>query len=119
MPAKVTEVYAALEVALLVAVYFGLPEGGVGFGEDEISASRVSMPEAAVDEDGGAVFWQNYVGRTGKSFYVEPVAETTGKEVFAHNELRFGIPAPNALHAFVSLLWIQFVCHMVKIASFK
>ena len=105
MPAKVTEVYAALEIALLVAVYFGLPEGGVGFGEDEVSASWMSMPEAAVDEDGGAVFWQNYVGRTGKSFYVEPVAETSGKEVFAHNELRFGIPAPNALHAYVSLLW--------------
>ena len=105
MPAKVTEVYAALEVALLVAVYFDLPKWCIGFGEDEISASRVSMPEAAVDEDGGAVFWQNYVGRTGKSFYVEPVAETTGKEVFAHNELRFGILAFYALHAYVSLLW--------------
>ena len=56
MPAKVTEVYAALEVALLVAVYFGLPEWCIGSGEDEVSASWMSMPEAAVDEDGGAVF---------------------------------------------------------------
>ena len=105
MPAEVAQVYAALKVALLVAVYFGLPEWCIGFGENKVSASGMSMPEAAVDEDGGAVFWQNYVGRTGKSFYVEPVAETTGKEVFAHNELRFGILAFYALHALASLLW--------------
>lgn len=105
MPAEVAEVYAALEVALLVAVYFGLPEWCVGFGDDKVSASGVSMPEAAVAEDGGAVFWQDYVGRTGKSFYIEPIAETMRKEVFAHNELRFGVLAFYALHALASLLW--------------
>ena len=105
MPAEVAELDAAVEVAFPVTLDFGLPKVGVCFWQHKVFAVLVSVPEAAVDEDGGAVFWQNYVGRTGKSFYVEPVAETTGKEVFAHNELRFGILAFYALHAYVSLLW--------------
>lgn len=43
-------------VVLLVACYLGGPEVCVGFGYREVRAVFVAVPEAAVDEDDGAVF---------------------------------------------------------------
>ena len=94
---------------MLIAVYFGLPVRNIAFRKYKVFASFVAMPEAAVDEDGGAVFGEDNIGSTRKSLYVDYVTETLGKQVFAHNKLGFCILAFYALHTLTPLLWIQFV----------
>ena len=54
---------AFFDIALFVAFYFLFPERGVALGDDKVVAPLVPVPEAAVDEDGGAVFAQDYVRR--------------------------------------------------------
>lgn len=62
-------------VTLLVACNLGLPEVGVGLGCRGVLAVLVAMPEAAVDEDDGAVLGQNDVRGTGEALDVYAVAE--------------------------------------------
>lgn len=111
VPAELAEVYAALEVAGLVSGNFVLPEPGICFWEDKIAAVRMTVPEAAVDEDCRAVLAEYYVGSTREFLYIEAVPESVGKEEAAHKKLRFGVLAADALHAFVALLRTQFVRH--------
>ena len=94
---------------MLIAVYFCLPVRNIAFRKYKVFASSVAVPEAAVDEDGSAVFGEDNVGSTRKSLYVDSVTETLRKQVFAHNKLGFCILAFYALHAFAPLLWIQLV----------
>ena len=50
------------------------PELGVGFWCDVLGAAAVAVPEAAVDEDGCAVFWKDEVGGAREAFVVETVS---------------------------------------------
>ena len=93
-----------LDVALLVAADFLLPEVGVGLGHLEVRAVVVSVPEAAVDEDDCAVFAQHDVGMAGESGMVEAIAEAAGKEILAHQYLRARSLALYCRHAAVALL---------------
>ena len=93
-----------LDVALLVAADFLLPEVGVGLGHLETVAVFVSMPKAAVDEDDCAVFAQNDVRMTGESGMVEAIAEAAGKEILAHQYLGARSLALYCRHAAVALL---------------
>ena len=75
------------------------------------------MPEAAVDEDGGSVFFEDNVGRARELFHVESVPETLGKQELTHKKLGLGVLASYALHTFTSLLGIELVCHSVKVGK--
>ncbi len=48
-----------------VAGYLFFPESGVRLGFDVLGATSVAVPEAAVDEDDGAVLGQDEVARAG------------------------------------------------------
>ena len=98
-----------LYVALFVATDFLFPEVGVGLGHLEALAVVMSVPEAAVDEDDGAVFAQYDVGMTREAGMVEAVAEAAGKEILAHQHLGARSFAFYGGHAAVSLL----LCHLV------
>ena len=115
VPAKVAEFDAAVEVAFAVTLDFCLPEVCVGFWHNEVFAVLMSVPEAAVDEDGGSVFLEDDVGRTREFFHVETVTETVGKQKLAHKKFGLGILAFYALHTFSPLLGIELVCHDVKV----
>ena len=59
------------------------------------------MPEAAVDEDDGAVFRQDDVGPAGERFVLRAVDGEAVAEAVEHGsqgELGFGIPAADAGH---------------------
>ena len=58
----------------------------------------MSVPEAAVDEDGGSVFFEDNVGGARELFHVESVPETLGKQELAHKKFGLGVFASYALH---------------------
>ena len=90
-------------VALLVPCYLGGPEVGVGFGDGVVLTVFVSVPEAAVDEDDGAVFGEDDVGFAGEALVVDAVAEAQAPEGFAEEQLRLGGGGVNGGHVCVAL----------------
>ena len=66
-PAFCLQLAPGVLVALPVAGYLGCPEVGVGLGNRVILAVLVAVPEAAVDEDDGAVLGEDDVGRAGEA----------------------------------------------------
>ncbi len=52
---------------------FLLPKGGVGLWFHVLGTTAVAVPEAAVDEDDGAVLGQDEIGGAGEAFVIEPV----------------------------------------------
>ena len=117
VPPEVAELDAAVEVAFPVTLDFGLPEVGVCFWQHKVFAVLVSVPEAAVDEDGGSVFFEDNVGGARELFHVESVSETLGKQELAHKKFGLGVFASYALHTFTPLLGIELVCHSVKLEN--
>ena len=96
---------AFFEVALFVAFYFLLPELAIVLGQHEVFAAFVTVPEAAVDEDDGAVFAQHYVGGAGQALDIYAVAVAMGMQVATHNQLGLGVLALDARHALVPLFF--------------
>lgn len=102
-------------VALLVPCYLGGPEVGVGFGNHVVLAVFVAVPEAAVDEDGGAIFGEDDVGLAGKASIVDAVTEAQAPEGFAKEQLRLGGGGVDGGHVLVALLWISVIRHLLAV----
>lgn len=66
VPAEAADGVFVAEVAGAVALDLLPPPCAAGFREAEVRAVFMPMPEAAVDEDDGAVFRQDKVGFAGK-----------------------------------------------------
>ena len=115
MPAEAAQLDAFLYIALFVAFYFLFPEWGVALGHYKVAAAFVAVPEAAVDEDDGAVLAQYYVGGAGQALDIYAVAIAVGMQVTAHNQLGLGVLALDACHALVPLFFCHSVCHVAKI----
>lgn len=99
LESEIVEVLEVFGVAVLVALDFFFPEGGVGFGEAVGGAVLVSVPEASVDEDGEAGPGDVEVGCSGEAAVVFPVAAESGLvEGFAEGFLGFGASASVAAH---------------------
>jgi hypothetical protein len=64
-PGEGVEALGVEFVAGDVAGYLFFPESGVRLGFDVLGATTVAVPEAAVDEDDGAVLGQDEVARAG------------------------------------------------------
>lgn len=87
-----------LLIPLLVPCDFSYPEFCVSFWDRIILTVFVTMPEAAVHKDDGAVFWKHNVRRTWKALVVEPVSITPAPQLGPHNPLRYRIPGADAGH---------------------
>ena len=111
MPAEMAQLDAFFDVALFVAFYFLFPEWGVALGHYKVTAAFVPVPEAAVDEDDGAVLAQHYVGGAGQALDIYAVAVAMGMQVTAHNHLGLGVLALDARHTLVPLFLSHPVCH--------
>lgn len=98
---------------MFVTLYFGDPEVGIGFRYDVEAAVVVSVPEAAVDEDGCMVFSEYDVGCAGQSFDIDTESESVGEEEASDDEFGLSVLAADVAHAEVSLFSCQFVGHWV------
>ena len=85
-------------VSFLVAGYLGGPEVGVGFGDRVVFAVLVAVPEAAVDEDDGAVLGEDDVGGAGEAFVVDAVTEAKMPEGAAQRHLRLSRSGVDLCH---------------------
>ena len=104
VPAEAGEGLVVTAVALAVALYLRAPEVDVGLGEAEVAAAFVAVPEAAVDEDAGAVLAQDDVGMAGQARVVEPVAEAAGVQPAADGHLGLGVCRTDGRHVLMPLL---------------
>ena len=93
-------------IALWVVIDLRLPEGVAGFRKAKIGAVFMAVPEAAVDEDDGAVFRQDEVGPAGQGFVFRAVDGEAVAEAVEHRaqgQLRLGVAATDAGHDFGTL----------------
>lgn len=71
----------------------------------------MSVPEAAVYENGGAVFGKHQIGRTRQIPGVQSESETQSEKAFTNQHFRLGVFAADARHTKASLLRTQNVSH--------
>ena len=83
MPAETGKGLVVAAVALAVALNLSAPEVDVGLGEAEVAAAFVAVPEAAVDEDAGAVLAKDDVGMAGQTRVVEVISGLVSAERMA------------------------------------
>lgn len=81
-----------------VAADFLLPELGPGFGDHEVAAALVAVPEAAVHEDHSPVPGQHEVGPAGQVLAMQAVTQPVSVQVLADEQLGLGVLAPDAGH---------------------
>lgn len=109
MPPHFCQLVSLFLVPHLVALYFRFPEICVALGYHETAAALMTVPEATVDKDDSPVLAHHYVGVSRQSRMVEPISETTSKQVLAHHYFRLRPLASDGCHTLVAL----FFCHPV------
>ena len=72
MPPKPSQLHFVGGIACDVSFNLLFPKGAAGFGHAEFRAMFMPVPEAAMDEDHGAVFGQHDVGRPGRLRFFWP-----------------------------------------------
>lgn len=75
-------------ITFLVPCYLGRPELGIGLGNRIEFAVPVAVPEAAVDEDGGAILGKDDVRFSREFLVVYPIAKSLGPESVTQLQLR-------------------------------
>lgn len=68
-----------------------MPEFRIRLWPGSIPTSLVPVPEAAVDEDAGAVLRQHDVRGAGETFLVDPIPIPKSEQLLAQLHLRFGV----------------------------
>ena len=111
-PGEGVEALGVEFVAGDVAGYLFFPESGVRLGFDVLGATTVAVPEAAVDEDDGAVLGQHEVGGAGEAAVIEPVAVAPSPQFAPDGPLRGRVFGVDLRHNLVSLLWGHSVRHV-------
>ncbi len=104
-------------VAFTVAGHFLFPEICVGFWDGVFGAASVAVPEAAVDEYGGAVFRQDDVGGAGKCADIEPVAVAPAPQPAPYRLFGTGVLRADVRHTLVPLQGCQRVGHRGIVAK--
>lgn len=112
VPAHFSQFVHYLKIPLLIAQNLILPELGIGFRHDVVFASFMSVPEASVHEDAGAVFAQHDVRFSWQPWMVESVSESVRPQEFPDKDFRLGVLAFNCRHIVVTLLYGQTVRHL-------
>lgn len=106
VPALVEDGGFVAEIAGLIPFDFHGPEIDAGFRKAEGGAILMPVPEAAVNEDNGAVFREDNVGFSGQCFIFRAVDCETVAEPVEHrskSQLWLGVPPANAGHDFRAL----------------
>ena len=101
-------------VPLLVAGDFRLPKLSVGFRDVGVLAVFVAMPEAAVDEDDGAVLGEDDIRFAGQFLVVYPIAESLVPKGMTQLQLRLCGGGVDGGHVAMALVWSEDVRHVVQ-----
>ena len=72
----------------------------------------MSVPEAPVHQNTGAIFPQHDVRLARQPRMIEPIPESPTPQKFPDKNLRFGIPAPYCRHIVMALFYGQTVRHL-------
>lgn len=64
----------------------------------------MSVPEAPVDKDAGAIFAEDDVGFSRQTFTVDAIAKSFAPQPFAHDDFRLRVFRPDCRHVVVTLL---------------
>ena len=88
LPSGVKQQLVVPSVPFAVAAAFRLPEGGVGLGQYELSASFMPVPEKAVDKDRRSVLAHDDVRFARPALDIEPVPVSVRPKPFPDRYLR-------------------------------
>jgi len=110
-PAQLAEGGAVGAIAGDVAGALGGPEVSPGGRLDRAVFATVTVPEAAVDEDGGPEFRQDDVGTAGQIFAMQAEAEAHRVQGGADAHFGFCIGGADGGHVAAALLGIVHVGH--------
>lgn len=97
-------------VASAVSLDLAFPPCAAGFRQAEVGTVFVAMPEAPVNEDDGAVFWQDEIGLAGELLIFRAVDGEAVPEVVEHRaqgQLRLGVATPDAGHDLRALFRVE------------
>ena len=111
MPSHFSQPVQHLMVPLLIPPDFILPELGIRFRNHVILASLMSMPEAAIHQNTGAIFPQHNIRFSRQTWMIEPIPESPSPQELPDKNLRFGILASDCRHIMVALLYGHFIWH--------
>ena len=98
MPSHFCQPMQHLMVPFLIPPDFILPELDIRFRHHIIFAPLMSVPEASVHQNTGAIFPQHDVRLARQPRMIEPIPESPTPQKFPDKNLRFGIPAPYCRH---------------------
>ena len=111
MPSHFSQPVQHLMVPFSVSPDLLHPELCVRFRHHVILASLMSMPEAAVHQNTGAIFPQHDVRLARQPRVIEPIPESPTPQKFPDKNLRFGILALDCRHVIVALFYGHFIWH--------
>ena len=97
-PTCIEELALRTVVPLDVALELGLPEVRLGGWRGCIAASRMAVPETAVNKANGAVATQDKIGLSGEIPDVEPESESAPMKRPSKGAFRFGVLSRYARH---------------------
>ena len=87
------------------------PEPSVRFRHHIILTPLMSVPEAPVHQNTGAIFPQHDIRLARQAWMIEPIPESPTPQKFPDKNLRFSIPAPYGRHIIMALFYGQTVRH--------
>ena len=105
MPSHFCQPMQHLMVPFPVPPDFIHPEPGVRFRHHIIFAPLMSVPEASVHQNTGAIFPQHNIRLARQPWMIEPIPESPTPQKFPDKNLRFGIPAPYCRHIVMALFY--------------
>ena len=112
MPSHFSQPMKHLMVPLPVPPDLLHPESGVRFRHHIIFTPLMSVPEAPVHQNTGAILPQHVIRLARQAWMIEPIPESPSPQKFPDKNLRFGIPAPYCRHIVMALFYGQTVRHL-------
>lgn len=109
MPSHFSQPMQHFMVPFPVSPDFLHPKPGIRFRNHVILASLMSMPEASIHQNAGAILPQYNIRFSRQPWMIEPIPESPSPQKFPDKNLRFGIPAPYCRHIVMALFYGQTV----------
>ena len=115
MPSHFSQPMQHFMVPLPVSPDLLHPEPGIRFRYHIILAPFMSVPEASVHQNAGAILPQHNIRFSRQPWMIEPISESPSPQKFPDKNLRFGILASDCRHIVVALFYGHFIWHTLNL----